>query len=142
MSANQITPSNNTGTLNVDNVGGDDFHHNAIGGGGYINLFGGTINFIGNTNGDLFENQSTGRFRNFGHVEIDLGFTFLNLGDFELRNTGSNQGTVLINGVVVQATTLLDGGGGHKGRSRPKTFPEKGPLKTGEFLSEHLNSKT
>ena len=150
VSANQITPSNNTGTLNVDNVGGDDFHHNAIGGGGYINLFGGTINFIGNTNGDLFENQSTGRFRNFGHVEIDLGFTFLNLGDFELRNTGSNQGTVLINGVFESGgtgcgtpcevslghTTTFTNAGDFYNRSNSTTYLNGDFVSTGTIYNE------
>ncbi|MFP6874195.1 MAG: family 16 glycoside hydrolase [Verrucomicrobiales bacterium] len=43
--------------------------------------------------------------------------------------------TVLINGVVVQDSTPLEGGGGHKGRSKPKVFPEKGPLK----IQDHGN---
>ncbi len=43
--------------------------------------------------------------------------------------------TVLINGVVVQDSTPLEGGGGHRGRSKPKAFPEKGPLK----IQDHGN---
>ena len=43
--------------------------------------------------------------------------------------------TVLINGVVVQDSTPLEGGGGHRGRSRPKAFPLNGPLK----LQDHGN---
>ena len=44
--------------------------------------------------------------------------------------------TVHINGVLVQAGTALEGGGGHKGRSNPlKAFPEKGPLK----IQDHGN---
>lgn len=38
--------------------------------------------------------------------------------------------TVLMNGVVVQDSTPLDGGGGHRRRSNPaRIFPEKGPIK-------------
>ncbi len=37
--------------------------------------------------------------------------------------------TVFINGVLAQDHTPLEGGGGHMGRSRPKHFPAKGPLK-------------
>jgi hypothetical protein len=43
--------------------------------------------------------------------------------------------TVLINGVLVQDHTPLEGFGGHKSRSKPKAFPEKGPLK----LQDHGN---
>ena len=43
--------------------------------------------------------------------------------------------TVLVNGVAVQDSTPLEGGGGHKGRSKPKAFPEKGPLK----IQDHGN---
>jgi hypothetical protein len=43
--------------------------------------------------------------------------------------------TVFINGVLVQDHTPLEGGGGHKGRSKPRAFPEKGPLK----LQDHGN---
>ena len=37
--------------------------------------------------------------------------------------------TVFVNGVLTQDHTPLEGGGGHKGRSKPRAFPEKGPLK-------------
>jgi hypothetical protein len=43
--------------------------------------------------------------------------------------------TVLINGVVVQDSTPLEGGGGHRGRSHDRPFPEAGPLK----LQDHGN---
>ena len=44
--------------------------------------------------------------------------------------------TVFINGVLVQDSTPLEGGGGHKGRSNPLIdFPEKGPLK----IQDHGN---
>lgn len=43
--------------------------------------------------------------------------------------------TVFCNGVLVQDHTPLEGGGGHKGRSKPRAFPEKGPLK----LQDHGN---
>lgn len=43
--------------------------------------------------------------------------------------------TVFVNGVLVQDHTPLEGGGGHKGRSKPRPFPEKGPLK----LQDHGN---
>jgi len=43
--------------------------------------------------------------------------------------------TVLLNGVVVQDATPLEGGGGHRGRSKDHPFPEKGPLK----LQDHGN---
>ena len=43
--------------------------------------------------------------------------------------------TVLVNGVVVQDSTPLEGGGGHRGRSKPRAFPEKGPLS----LQDHGN---
>lgn len=37
--------------------------------------------------------------------------------------------TVFVNGVLVQDHTMLEGGTGHMGRTRPGAFPEKGPLK-------------
>ena len=37
--------------------------------------------------------------------------------------------TVFVNGVVTQESTPLEGSGGHMGRSRPRPFPEKGPIK-------------
>ena len=43
--------------------------------------------------------------------------------------------TVMLNGVLVQDATPLEGGGGHKGRSKDHPFPEKGPLK----LQDHGN---
>ena len=43
--------------------------------------------------------------------------------------------TVFLNGVLVQDHTPLEGGGGHRGRSKPHPFPEKGPLK----LQDHGN---
>lgn len=43
--------------------------------------------------------------------------------------------TVFVNGVLVQDHTPLEGGGGHKARSKPRPFPEKGPLK----LQDHGN---
>jgi len=43
--------------------------------------------------------------------------------------------TVFINGVLVQQDTPLEGGGGHRARSKPRPFPEKGPLK----LQDHGN---
>jgi prepilin-type processing-associated H-X9-DG protein len=43
--------------------------------------------------------------------------------------------TVFVNGVLVQDHTLLEGPGGHMGRSRPRPFPEKGPLS----LQDHGN---
>ncbi|MBN8460278.1 MAG: DUF1080 domain-containing protein [Verrucomicrobia bacterium] len=43
--------------------------------------------------------------------------------------------TVTINGVVVQDSTPLEGGGGHKGRSKDRPFPDAGPLK----LQDHGN---
>jgi hypothetical protein len=43
--------------------------------------------------------------------------------------------TVFVNGVLTQDHTPLEGGGGHKARSKPKAFPEKGPLK----LQDHGN---
>jgi hypothetical protein len=43
--------------------------------------------------------------------------------------------TVMMNGVVVQDSTPLEGGGGHKRRSAERPFPEKGPLK----LQDHGN---
>lgn len=43
--------------------------------------------------------------------------------------------TVFVNGVLVQDHTPLEGGGGHQARSKPRPFPEKGPLK----LQDHGN---
>ena len=43
--------------------------------------------------------------------------------------------TVFINGVLVQDHTPLEGGGGHKARSKPRAFPDQGPLK----LQDHGN---
>ncbi len=43
--------------------------------------------------------------------------------------------TVFVNGVLVQDHTALEGGGGHRGRSKPRPFPEAGPLK----LQDHGN---
>jgi hypothetical protein len=43
--------------------------------------------------------------------------------------------TVFLNGVLVQDHTPLEGAGGHMGRSRPRPFPEKGPLR----LQDHGN---
>jgi hypothetical protein len=43
--------------------------------------------------------------------------------------------TVMENGVVVQDSTPLEGGGGHMARSKEHPFPEKGPLK----LQDHGN---
>lgn len=43
--------------------------------------------------------------------------------------------TVFVNGVLTQDHTPLEGGGGHRGRSKPHAFPEKGPLK----LQDHGN---
>ncbi|MEY4485235.1 MAG: hypothetical protein RL693_2687 [Verrucomicrobiota bacterium] len=43
--------------------------------------------------------------------------------------------TVFVNGVLVQDHTPLEGGGGHKSRSKPRAFPETGPLK----LQDHGN---
>jgi hypothetical protein len=37
--------------------------------------------------------------------------------------------TVFENGVLVQDHTMLEGGTGHMGRSRPEPFPDAGPLK-------------
>lgn len=53
--------------------------------------------------------------------------------DGEVIDEGSQ--TVLVNGVVVQDSTPLEGGGGHRRRSKPKAFPEKGPLK----IQDHGN---
>ena len=53
--------------------------------------------------------------------------------DGEVLDEGSQ--TVFINGVLVQDSTPLEGGGGHKKRSKPKAFPEKGPLK----IQDHGN---
>lgn len=47
----------------------------------------------------------------------------------------SGRFTVLMNGVVVQDSTPLEGGGGHKGRSNDHPLLEKGPLK----LQDHGN---
>lgn len=44
--------------------------------------------------------------------------------------------TVFINGVLVQDHTPLEGGGGHKGRSKSKPFPEKSSLR----LQDHGNT--
>lgn len=43
--------------------------------------------------------------------------------------------TVFVNGVLVQDHTPLEGGGGHKARSKARPFPDKGPLK----LQDHGN---
>lgn len=43
--------------------------------------------------------------------------------------------TVFVNGVLTQDHTPLEGGGGHKARSKPRPFPDKGPLK----LQDHGN---
>ena len=43
--------------------------------------------------------------------------------------------TVFCNGVLVQDHTALEGGGGHRARSKSHPFPEKGPLK----LQDHGN---
>jgi hypothetical protein len=43
--------------------------------------------------------------------------------------------TVFLNGVLVQDHTMLEGGTGHMGRSRPSPFPAAGPLK----LQDHGN---
>ncbi len=43
--------------------------------------------------------------------------------------------TVYVNGVLVQDHTPLEGGGGHMRRSKPRPFPEAGPLK----LQDHGN---
>jgi hypothetical protein len=43
--------------------------------------------------------------------------------------------TVFINGVLVQDHTPIEGGGGHKARSKPRAFPDMGPLK----LQDHGN---
>ncbi len=43
--------------------------------------------------------------------------------------------TVFENGVLVQDHTMLEGGTGHMGRSKPKAFPAAGPLK----LQDHGN---
>ncbi len=43
--------------------------------------------------------------------------------------------TVFLNGVLVQDHTPLEGPTGHMGRSRPRPFPEKGPL----ALQDHGN---
>ena len=43
--------------------------------------------------------------------------------------------TVFINGVLVQDHTAIEGGGGHKARSKSKPFPDIGPLK----LQDHGN---
>jgi hypothetical protein len=47
----------------------------------------------------------------------------------------SGRFTVMLNGVVVQDATPLEGGGGHKGRSKDHPLAEKGPLK----LQDHGN---
>ena len=43
--------------------------------------------------------------------------------------------TVFMNGVLVQDHTPIEGPGGHLGRSRPRPFPDKGPLS----LQDHGN---
>jgi hypothetical protein len=43
--------------------------------------------------------------------------------------------TVFLNGVLVQDHTPIEGPGGHMGRTRPRPFPEKGPLE----LQDHGN---
>jgi hypothetical protein len=43
--------------------------------------------------------------------------------------------TVFMNGVLVQDHTMLEGPGGHMGRSKPRPFPEAGPLS----LQDHGN---
>jgi hypothetical protein len=43
--------------------------------------------------------------------------------------------TVMLNGVVTQDATPLEGGGGHQARSKEHPYPEKGPLK----LQDHGN---
>ncbi|MEI7912128.1 MAG: DUF1080 domain-containing protein [Verrucomicrobiota bacterium] len=43
--------------------------------------------------------------------------------------------TVMMNGVVVQEATPLEGGGGHKARTQDHAMPDKGPLK----LQDHGN---
>jgi len=43
--------------------------------------------------------------------------------------------TVMMNGVVIQDATPLEGGGGHKARSHDHAMPDKGPLK----LQDHGN---
>jgi hypothetical protein len=53
--------------------------------------------------------------------------------DGEVIDQGSM--TVFVNGVLVQDSTPLEGGGGHKSRSRPRPFPEKGSLQ----LQDHGN---
>jgi len=53
--------------------------------------------------------------------------------DGKLVDQGSM--TVTLNGVLVLDHTPLEGGGGHKKRSKPKPFPEKGPL----VLQDHGN---
>ena len=47
----------------------------------------------------------------------------------------SGRFTVMMNGVVVQDSTPLEGGGGHKARSVEHPLPDKGPLK----LQDHGN---
>ena len=54
-------------------------------------------------------------------------------GDGKVLDGGSL--TVLLNGIVIQDGTPLEGGGVHKKRSRPRPFPDKGPLK----LQDHGN---
>jgi hypothetical protein len=43
--------------------------------------------------------------------------------------------TVLVNGVVTQDHTILEGKGGHRARSKPEAYPESGPLR----LQDHGN---
>jgi hypothetical protein len=47
----------------------------------------------------------------------------------------SGRFTVMLNGVVIQDSTPLEGGGGHKGRSNDHPLLDKGPLK----LQDHGN---
>ena len=47
----------------------------------------------------------------------------------------SGRFTVMMNGVVIQDSTPLEGGGGHRGRSKDHPYPDKGPLK----LQDHGN---
>jgi len=47
----------------------------------------------------------------------------------------SGRYTVMLNGVVIQDATPLEGGGGHKARSHDRSMPDKGPLK----LQDHGN---
>ena len=53
--------------------------------------------------------------------------------DGKLLDSGSY--TVMLNGVVIQDATPLEGGGGHQARSHDRPMPDKGPLK----LQDHGN---